>query len=337
MSSCHAGCYLRQLQGHRRWLPRRLPRMHHRLRCGTIASRPRLQQLPYLRLAPQALHHSQPMTFYCRMRAPELTRPDGRFDSGQTGAGKTFTMQGPSADGESEGPVPMQTGAEGGVDGGSSGIIPRVLGYMFARLEEEKAAAAATGASYEFTCKRAICTAIAPRPAAPAVMVPSCALDRHHSPQPSLPRALFSPVAYEPFTFPCRCARSCWPPLPPARACSAPRLPPAMAERRHCAAPADAPTWRSTMSRSLTCSHPPQTCSPCARTPGAASLQRAQQRRPWPRRRQHTTCSCAAGEGLEAAQQAAAAPRPSLPTHRDTAPADKPRTQPPILGPFSCA
>ena len=131
--------------------------------------------------------------------------------AGQTGAGKTFTMQGPTAEGD--GPAPLETdGSDDGSAGASpatpltwppliplltparrcassfaprifhqrhfvhghfevlrqpypayfsetqvvnglSGIIPRVLAYLFARLEEERAAAATSGGSFEVNCK----------------------------------------------------------------------------------------------------------------------------------------------------------------------------------------
>lgn len=78
--------------------------------------------------------------------------------TGQTGAGKTFTMQGPSADSE-EGPSDMQCDPSDA----SSGMIPRTLAYLFSRLEDDKAAAVAEGAIFEFTCRHAAAALYAPQ------------------------------------------------------------------------------------------------------------------------------------------------------------------------------
>ena len=107
---------------------------------------------------------------------------------GQTGAGKTFTMQGPTPDGEPDGgaaplpaalsladscgiiprvrprPVPPLSrralwvpprAAASGRTRHESRILTQVLGYLFSRLEEERAAAVSSGSAFEFTCKRA--------------------------------------------------------------------------------------------------------------------------------------------------------------------------------------
>lgn len=60
-------------------------------------------------------------------------------------------MQGPSADGDDgQGPADMQCDASDT----QSGMIPRVLTYLFSKIEEEKASAAAEGAAFEFSCRR---------------------------------------------------------------------------------------------------------------------------------------------------------------------------------------
>lgn len=64
-------------------------------------------------------------------------------------------MQGPSSEAEDGSSAQDPTTMQCDTTADESGMIPRVLGYLFSRLEEDKASAAAEGAAFEFTCRRA--------------------------------------------------------------------------------------------------------------------------------------------------------------------------------------
>ena len=82
---------------------------------------------------------------------------------GQTGAGKTFTMQGPDADAvppeDAMDDTPSADAGAGDATAGdapdaeSAGLIPRVLQHVFQRIESERAQNSEEGASVEFTVK----------------------------------------------------------------------------------------------------------------------------------------------------------------------------------------